>query len=398
MNEANLPRLLYLGDVPVESSYHGSALLYRLLQGYPADRLRIVEANFSKSQPDRRLPAVAYRALDVGCARLMHTRFHEWYSVWLSSKSTAWARLVPAVIDDFRPDAVLTVAHGYLWITAAEFARCNQLPLHLIVHDDWPRVACVPKPFRAWLDRQFGRVYRAASSRFCVSPFMAREYCRRYGVEGQVLFPARACDVKAFAAPPQRLRDRGRGTVFAFAGTINTPDYYRLLRLLAECLEPLGGRVLIFGPLTADEAISVGLNKSNVEVCGLLKSSELIERLRADVDVLFVPMSFAVADRPNMEVSFPSKLVDYTAVGLPLLIMGPPYCSAVRWARENPGVAEIVDTDETEVLNTAVQRLAADTQHRMNLAAAALSGGIRFFSHGSARSTLLGALQPSHLA
>ena len=45
MPDGALPRLLYLADVPVEASYHGSALMYRLLQRYPADRLRVVEGN-----------------------------------------------------------------------------------------------------------------------------------------------------------------------------------------------------------------------------------------------------------------------------------------------------------------------------------------------------------------
>ena len=51
------------------------------------------------------------------------------------------------------------------------------------------------------------------------------------------------------------------------------------------------------------------------------------------------------SDRINMEMAFPSKLADCTATGLPLLIYGPAYCSAVTWARENPGVAEVVETE-----------------------------------------------------
>ncbi len=135
------PRLLYLSDVPLEASYHGSALLYRLLQGYPPDRLRVVEGNFGKSLPERRLPGVAYETLQAGHTRLLNTRLHGWYSLWLSLRSAARARKVPALLGGFKPEAVLTVAHGHLWVTAAEFARHNRLPLHLIVHDDWPRVA-----------------------------------------------------------------------------------------------------------------------------------------------------------------------------------------------------------------------------------------------------------------
>ena len=61
-----LPRLLYIGDVPVESSYHGSALLFRLLQGWPSERLRVIEANLLRSLPERRLPGIQYEELQVG--------------------------------------------------------------------------------------------------------------------------------------------------------------------------------------------------------------------------------------------------------------------------------------------------------------------------------------------
>ncbi len=69
-----LPRLLYIGDVPVESTLHGSALLYRLLEGYPPQKLRIIEG-FNVSQPRHRLPAVAYRTFRPRWTRLINTRF-----------------------------------------------------------------------------------------------------------------------------------------------------------------------------------------------------------------------------------------------------------------------------------------------------------------------------------
>ena len=387
-----LPRLLYLGDVPLEASYHGSALLYRLLQSYPSDRLRVIEGSIYKSLPERRLPSVSYGILQTGFTRLLNTRLHDWYSLWLSLRAAAWAQRVPALLGGFEPDAVLTVAHGYLWVTAAEFARRQGLPLHLIVHDDWPRVSRLPPPFADRIDLQFGHVYRAATSRLCVSPFMVEEYQRRYGVEGRVLYPSRAQDVPTFSAPPTRLRDTGREIVFAFAGTINTPDYCRLIRTLAECLEAHNGRLIIFGPLTAEQAAAADLVRPNIRLCGLVTSGELVERLRAEVDVLFVPMSFAASDRPNMEISFPSKLTDYTTVGLPLLICGPEYCSAVRWARNNPGVAEVVDAEDMGGLAQAVERLAQNPEHRVRLATQALATGDRYFSHAAAQQVFQAAL------
>lgn len=393
MDEITLPRLLYVADVPAESSYHGSALVYRLLQAYPSDLLRVVEGRTSRSRPERRLPDVTYECLPAGRSRLLNSRLHRWYSLKLSLSATSWARHIPARLHGFVPQAVLTVGHGYLWLTAAELARRRQIPLHFIVHDDWPRLAGLPGPFGAWVDGQFGRAYRQAASRLCVSPWMADEYRRRYRIEGEVLYPSRASDAPTFLGPPDRAQRARSGLVVAFAGTINVPDYSRLLRGLADCLEPHGGQLIIFGPLTARQVAQAGLARANVKLCGLLPSADLMHRLRADADVLFVPMSFAAADRVAMETNFPSKLTDYTSVGLPLLIQGPPTCSAVRWSAEHPGVAEVAGDDGYQ-MSAAIRRL-ADPAHRVRLGERALLVGARSFSHASAQSQFYAALQRS---
>src|SRR4051812_20307061 len=86
-----MPNLLYLGDVPVESSFHGSALLFRLLQTYPAERLMILEATPWRSRPDRRLPGVSYDSFPIGWARLLNSRFsREYGSVVLGRMPGKW--------------------------------------------------------------------------------------------------------------------------------------------------------------------------------------------------------------------------------------------------------------------------------------------------------------------
>ena len=156
-----------------------------------------------------------------------------------------------------------------------------------------------------------------------------------------------------------------------------------------EALKPVGGRLLIFGPITAVEAKQVGLN-STTRVNGLLTSSELMTRLREEADALFVPMSFDSRDCVNMQMAFPSKLADCTAVGLPLLIYGPQYCSAVAWARKNSGVAEVVETED--VLGDAVHRLANNADHRIALATRALDVGRKYFSHDRIQQIFIRAL------
>ncbi|HET7286388.1 MAG TPA: hypothetical protein VFI71_02920, partial [Pyrinomonadaceae bacterium] len=262
---------------------------------------------------------------------------------------------------------------------AAEIADRRNVPLHLIVHDDWPRVANVAPAFRNWLDKRFASVYRQAQSRMCVSPAMSRNYQLRYGAPAHTIYPSRAADCPQYNEPPARLASNDHAFTVAFAGTINSNGYIRALVAMQEALKPAGGRLLIFGPTTSIE----GLDNSSTEIRGLLPATELLTTLRNEADALFVPMSFDAADRVNMEMAFPSKLADYTATALPLIIYGPNYCSAVTWARENEGVAAIAESESD--LRNAVALLANNPDKRIALGKRALTVGREYFTHDRAR-------------
>jgi glycosyltransferase involved in cell wall biosynthesis len=369
-----LPRLLYVGDVPVEASYHGSALLHRLLSDYPTGQLTIIETA-TPSQTSRRLPQVNYLGYPIGKARWLNTRFHPYATAWFTRAGKRLAPKISQSLNGFGVESVLTVAHGFGWLAAAEIADSRNVPLHLIVHDDWPRIADVAPAFRNWLDQRFASVYRQAHSRMCVSPAMTRNYAQRYGAPAHTIYPSRAASCPEYDKPPARLASNDHAFTVAFAGTINSNGYIRALIALQDALKPYGGRLLIFGPTTSIE----GLNNYNTEIRGLLPSTELLTTLRNEADALFVPMSFDAADRANMEMAFPSKLADYTATALPLLIYGPNYCSAVTWARENEGVAVIVES-ETD-LHNAVILLANNPDKRIALSKRALSVGREYFTH-----------------
>jgi glycosyltransferase involved in cell wall biosynthesis len=208
---------------------------------------------------------------------------------------------------------------------------------------------------------------------------MSRFYEQRYGAQASVIYPSRSANGPDYDEPPGHLARNDKPFTIAFAGTINSNGYIDALIALQNALKPVNGRLLIFGPLTTDVAQEVGLNDPSTEIRGLLTASDLLNRLRSEADALFVPMSFAASDRANMEMAFPSKLADYTATGLPLLIYGPSYCSAVAWARENPDVAEVVETESD--LAAAIAKLAKQPDHRVALGKRALDTGREYFTH-----------------
>jgi hypothetical protein len=221
---------------------------------------------------------------------------------------------------------------------------------------------------------------------------MALEYERMFGINGQTLYPSRARSV--LNEPPRGVRHHVglSGLRGVFAGTVG--GYANALAALARQLARVGGKLILYGSLSRAEAAPLGLDLSNVEFPGLVSAKVLRERCQKEADFLYVPMSFGESARVNMRLSFPSKLADYTEMGLPLLIYGPKYCSAVQWARKHPGVAEVVDTENDEELLQAVKRL-SDPRNRDTLAEEALRIGDLYFSHSRAESMLFSALAGS---
>ncbi|MBW4506929.1 MAG: hypothetical protein KME64_10500 [Scytonematopsis contorta HA4267-MV1] len=378
MNIDKLPSLLYIGDVPVESSVGGSALLFRLLQNYPPEKLQIVQAK-PLSSSHKSLPKVNYKILSLPLSRLLISRFAQQYSIYLLLTAKSRTYKLNQIVKKSKPEAILTVTHGFSWLTAAVVAKRFNLPLHLIVHDDYLKTVDVPKWVEIWLEKQFANVYKQAQARFCVSPYMVKCYEKLYGLSANILYPSRAVDVPVFNSPPtfQKINS----LTFAYAGSINSPGYAHLLVSLANVLETLGCYFIIYSSLDAKTIENIGLNKSNVINRYLVPSNQLIETLRNEADVLFVPMVFEEKYRLNMQISFPSKLTDYTACGLPLLIAGPEYCSAIQWERQNPGVAEVVNSDSEDALMIAVKKLVENPEYRTQLAECALKKGQEYFTH-----------------
>jgi hypothetical protein len=377
-HDLELPRLVYFGT-QVESSYASEAVLYRLLQGYAPDKLLIVERPPYLSNPDRRLPRVEYRRLPAGMARLLHTRLYKTYVPVFLILSRIDARILWKRISDFCPQAVLTLHKFFAWPAATYVAHQRRLPLHLIMHDDY-LIYRELSPYmlvRSLYRHHTLRAYKQAATRHCISPQMVDEYERRYGVRGTVLFPGRAKDAPRFGEPAARVHHFSNPFVVALGGNL----YSDVAAEISEALVPLGGRLLLFGPHRTEDVKRWDAGHGNIEFRGLVSSPQMIQAFRDEADCIFIPIPFASSDRALAEFSFPSKLTDSTIPGVPLLIYGPPYASAVRWARANPHTALIVDQPGAVSLSRALKQLADDRALRVRLAEGALRVGERDFDY-----------------
>jgi glycosyltransferase involved in cell wall biosynthesis len=199
---------------------------------------------------------------------------------------------------------------------------------------------------------------------------MAENLRQRYGVDAQVLLPL--LDVGAFIAQAGEKRARqDREARIVYTGAI----YDAQLDALQNLVSALNG-VRPEGPEVKDICLYLYTSLSEP----LLKRMQLagprvrrafvpvteMPRVLAEADVLFLPFSFDEKMRHVIETSLPTKLAEYLASGVPILVHGPPNSTVARYCRENE-CAVVVDQLDTEALQAALGRLLSDGELRKTL-------------------------------
>lgn len=394
--KASLPKLCYIGNLRIEETSASMVLMYRLLENYPADRLRVIELEepgCPVPRFERRLPRVSYTSIRPIFRRgwfFIRSRLPRLFPTLINLQARARVSKIRRTLKEFRPEAVLTIHEQFGWLTASRFAELNSIPLHILLHDDWLRNIPMDGYLKTKFENRFGRVYQQASSRLCISPYMEESYRIRYGAQGRTLYPSRAYNAKPHYTPKSTPPHFGSPLKIAYGGNVFHSGYWEALLHLAIALEQAGGQLHLFGP-TQSEAAAHGLGHSNVIAHGFV--SDMTNTMRKTADALFLPMSFEAREEPNMRVSFPSKLTEYTAAGLPIIIYGPPYCSAVRWAKEHPESAIVVVKPGVDNLHEAVISL-LDENVQTALASRAIALGNQYFTHSAATSIFYNAIAP----
>jgi glycosyltransferase involved in cell wall biosynthesis len=276
-------------------------------------------------------------------------------------------KMVDDRVYSFRPDVVVTVAHGWWHIQARKVARKFELPLVSFFQDWWPDFPDVPIRFRPKVEQQFRQTCADSAAAICVSD----------GMRSELGNPPNALvvhDVPYFTTLQTDNRDVTAPLRVAYFG--NLGEYGSLVE---SALSALKGskrvRLEVFGskPLWTSEAEkefrSLGLYH------GFVPANELVESLRHFHAVLVV-MSFAPAFRRRMMTSFPSKMINAMQLGLPVVVWGPEYCSAVQWARDGDRALCVTDADPS-ALRHALEELAASPpeQERLSKAARTAAAG-----------------------
>jgi len=309
-----------------------------------------------------------------------HSLSRSWECLFPVFPST---RLVHEFIERFQPNVLLTVAHGWWHISARRVARELNRPLVCLFHDWWPDFPEIPVAFRPSVERQFLWTYRESDVAICVSDQMRAELGER--TNSFVIHPVPSFTTAQPWTPNFKLPMR-----LVYFG--NLREYGPLIE---NALRALNGsdrvRLEVFGPSPLWTSGAEDYFRSRNLYHGFPPSDQLVEALQ-HFQVALVVMSFAPALRRRMTTSFPSKMIDAMQLGLPVVIWGPDYCSAVQWARQGERAVSVTDLNPS-VLRRALEELAASPSEQERLAKSAREAAAAEFNPDRIQEQFMAALR-----
>jgi glycosyltransferase involved in cell wall biosynthesis len=220
---------------------------------------------------------------------------------------------------------------------------------------------------------------------------MAEQYRDECGVNCEVVYPSRGEDSPIPKIRMQRVPSDP--LVVAYAGMIHQHWAKLALAAVAKQLAAVNGQLDLYVPYTAERLAEWGISGPNIRLVGFFPAHEMADRVASSAHALLLPASFSPEERRDASTLFPSKLADYTGIGLPVLVWGPEYSSAARWVRENPEAAVLVTDADPAALAAPLLRLKSDPSYAHRLAQGAVSAGMRYFDPDIVRSKFLASLR-----
>jgi hypothetical protein len=240
-----------------------------------------------------------------------------------------WAGEVREWLGAHKPDAVFTYLSAFsdtLSLAAAGFARRYDLPFATIVHDDARDfIKDTDEGKRAHARRQW--IVENSSKAWFASPTLADCFQLNPKTVGVLPpIPEGAADVFATRSPSNE------SPLLVYAGNYWPPQLPVLADLARAARESSARFLTVLKENAADQEY---LRAHDVEWrAPFAKNTDALDYFRTHATAMVVSYASSSNDMPWTRTSFPSKLIEYCHLGLPLVIVAPEDTTVVRWARE----------------------------------------------------------------
>lgn len=243
-------------------------------------------------------------------------------------------------IFDYKPDLVYTQLSSLALILFNKtlFERFR-IPLAIHIMDDWPSSIALNGFFnklyaKSVIDDEFRKLLYIAKGHFAISKYMCDQYKERYGFEFMTF---NNCIDLEFWSNKFRKKENEKFTIL-YAGRIGRGTSSSLLKI-ASAIEKLsnnGFNVLLEVQTNDVDNLFAQLirGKAGTNFVERISYDKLPEKF-SSVDLLVLPIDFDHKNLKFIKYSMPTKVPEYMASFVPVLVVAPEETALSHFYKEN---------------------------------------------------------------
>ena len=360
-------RLLYFGHTPMEGA--GSAIIVLRHLRRLAEKGWSIYVVSDWGQSTQVCEKEGWPVLFLPHRKLWWPPLNTDNPILLSLRLWLWAGICYKFIGRIKPAAAFTYLSAFsvlLSQVAVGFSRRYGVPLSVIIHDN-PEYFCNSLDNAVKTRKHYQRVIKNAHQNWYASPQLADLYNVLNKKESYL--PPIPEGWKGYST---WLPDYSERPLLVYAGNLWEVQL-PLMRIIANETKVAGGRLMLI--VNKNPAVVEFCNKHQVELMEPFEeNNSALDFIAANAAAVLVSYTETSDTMPWIKTSFPSKFVEYTHLGIPILIMAPVDSAVAIWARENNFLDSIPPNDmeglkefiESIKLKSRWQQKAASTRQIAN--------------------------------
>ena len=353
-------RVIFISSVKPEESSAASINFYRHLVGKEEIELHVLPAEHFEISKGSFCSRILPKLRQTSFCGFAEYADHVLHRLWDFSKNLP----SPKKLGISGKAVVLTLAYKNGCWVAQNYAKRHGLPLAVRFDDWWPD--CIPRApiFKNRIQKDWMKLAREADVSICISEGMREAL--GLGVDSPVVLPIPPIGKKI------SLRPASHEKPFRVCYLGNMSDYGPMLEGLAKmALKQDRVRIEFRGPKPAWDVDF----QAEMGTKGLLHGfaqGEEFEKWFNSFDAYLVAMFFDKGQRRRVETCFATKLMEYIALGKPIVIWAPESAAVTEWAIFD-GRALCVNSPDPQGLLASLSMLAENLPQQIQLGNAARS-------------------------
>jgi glycosyltransferase involved in cell wall biosynthesis len=348
----DFPNILVVSEQPFSLDNGFGVTLSNLFDGWPQERIACFYTyKYYQSQPFQKF-CVFQKPAHV---RWHHGRRHAIPMLvgvkpaWRNNYSSLWLK---RNLAGYKPSIIYSLVHSEATLLFADWiAHSLRVPHVIHIADD-----------NFSLEKRILDAMQSASMRYVISKQMAEEYNTRYNTNFQVLHNVPADDYfrKTSSEPKDLVHSAKAVKTIRYLGRLHPWLHYNSLQLLRCaidkcCANGMRWQLELYGSAEEEILRKSEILSDHVSFHGPVSQSYGIHLLHS-ADLLVIPLTYQTDLLRTYRLSFPTKLPEYLATGVPILLLSDISCASALFCQEH-SAAYCVTTPDIDQIIEVLTRL-----------------------------------------